>query len=147
MFPTAFRGSLEAIESTRQTIREQVPTMTTTEVERQSQYGASSFRRYPFMTSEDVERSAATIEALNTRFREMNAPCRIQPSNITAHQAAFTSHTRTPSPINKGLTWSSWQNFLGIQSEKANNIFGITATSNIKKGYVPSCTLDCMRLT
>lgn len=102
-------------------------------IDEELKFGRFLIRRYPFMQSEYLHRSAKLIAGLNTRLFADGAPCAIAPSNVGSSAPISGS-----SPPFKLLpSWKSLKEFLGVHTDSSNlDTLGLFATSDIQKGNV-----------
>ncbi|KUJ11523.1 uncharacterized protein LY89DRAFT_786439 [Mollisia scopiformis] len=87
-----------------------------TNVDEQLKFGRISFRLYPFMPPQYLQRSAERITSANTRLVEMGAACVVRASSLGSSAAIPEPPLRILGPWNRTL--------------------GLFATSDIKKGDV-----------
>jgi hypothetical protein len=101
------------------------------EADKRLEFGAISYRKYPFMTTEHLQRSPALVEKANSRFRLVAARCSLRVSDF-----GIRKRESNPISLSKSLIWKSVADFMGFVSQSGADILGLFATSNMQKGDI-----------
>lgn len=103
IFSDGLSSSTELLKGYRRTLQQSRLPSSHLSIEEHLKLGNVSFRHYPFMQPEYVNRSAELIASLDTRLLESGEPCVIRASNFNSSPTLLHKHL---------LEWKSLKEFV-----------------------------------